>query len=249
MEGHHGYRRTDARAALAAGLAGKIPPGWRPAEEDAALEVWLTIDNATAVCGVRLSDRTMRHRPWKVEHRPASLRPSVAAAMVRLAEARPGQLVLDPLCGAGTILGEYLDATRKTYGRLAPLGGDLDPGALRAAAANLRHLGPAALTRWDARRLPLADASVDRVISNPPFGKQLASPDEVAPLYRATLAECDRVLRPGGRAVLLVADAGALRAAARAVGWQPRRQLGLRVLGQPAVLTVWNKPAASATMA
>ena len=82
MEGRHGYRRKDALEALAEGLAGKLPPGWRPAEEDAALEVWLTIDNATAVCGVRLSDRTMRHRTWKAEHRPASLRPTVGAAMV-----------------------------------------------------------------------------------------------------------------------------------------------------------------------
>src|SRR5262249_2147786 len=93
MHGEHGYRRTDARTALAGGLAGKLPASWRHAEENAAVEIWLTIDGATAVCGLRLSDRTMRHRTYKREHLLASLRPTVAAAMVRLVEVRPNDVV------------------------------------------------------------------------------------------------------------------------------------------------------------
>src|SRR6266545_4821736 len=58
MTGEHGYRRKDAGKALAQGLAGKVPPTWRPAEENAAVEFWLTIHGAQAVCGLRLSDRT-----------------------------------------------------------------------------------------------------------------------------------------------------------------------------------------------
>src|SRR5207249_208512 len=100
MEGKHGYLRRDARTALARGLEGKLPASWPHAEENAAVEIWLTIDEATAVCGLRLSDRTMRHRTYKLEHRPASLRPTVAAAMVLLAEIRPRMVVLDPFCGA-----------------------------------------------------------------------------------------------------------------------------------------------------
>src|SRR5207237_3746352 len=108
---------------------------WKPAEENAAVEFWLTIDNATAVSGVRLSDRTMRHRTYKLEHRPASLRPTVAAAMVRLAEIKPRHVFLDPMCGAGTILAEYLAVMGRIRAPVAPaLGGDLDRGALRAAA-------------------------------------------------------------------------------------------------------------------
>src|SRR4051794_39139062 len=66
MEGHHGYLRRDAGRAFARGLEGKFPAAWRPAEENAAVEFWLTIDQATAVCGVRLSDRAMRHRTYKL---------------------------------------------------------------------------------------------------------------------------------------------------------------------------------------
>jgi 23S rRNA G2445 N2-methylase RlmL len=243
MEGHHGYLRRDARKALARGLEGHLPASWKPAEENAAVEIWLTIDGATAVCGLRLSDRDMRHRTWKLEHRPASLRPTVAAALVRLAGARPGQTVLDPMCGAGTILAEQLSFNER-FRQVGPAvwGGDVDFAAVRAAAVNLRKLGATFLACWDATRLPLDSASVDQVISNPPFGKQLASPEEVRPLYARMVREYDRVLRPGGQAVLLVADRGALRRAAERVRWQPGQQVPLHILGQPAWITLWRKP-------
>jgi tRNA (guanine6-N2)-methyltransferase len=242
MEGHHGYLRRDAGKAFTKGLAGKFPDSWKPAEENAAVEFWLTIDEATAVSGVRLSDRTMRHRTYKLEHRPASLRPTVAAAMVRLAEIKPRHVVLDPMCGAGTILAEHLAAIADIRAeKPAALGGDLDPGAVRSAGVNLSRMGEARLTRWDAAQLPLPDDSVDRIVSNPPFGKQLGSPESVGPLYRAALQEYNRVLRANGRSVLLAADAAAVRTAARAVGWHNLRELKVRVLGQTAVVSVWRK--------
>src|SRR5262249_3911351 len=157
-----------------------------------------------------------------------------------------GQVVLDPLCGAGTILAEQLVLARqRRAGAVAVLGGDLDPQAVRAAAANLRGVGPGwRLARWDARRLPLPAAGVGRVVANPPFGVQLGEPEEIGPLYRALVAECDRVLRPGGRAVLLVGAGRLLQPAAAAAGWRPQRRLRVRVLGQPAELSVWRKPEA-----
>ncbi|HKA07296.1 MAG TPA: methyltransferase domain-containing protein [Gemmataceae bacterium] len=245
MGGTHGYRRVDAGKALAQGLGGVFPPSWRPADENAAVEVWLTIRGATAVCGLRLSDKTMRHRVYKVEHQPASLRPTIAAAMVRLAGAGPAEIVLDPMCGAGTLLAEQIELSkaRKT-GRVETWGGDRDMNMLRAAASNLHRVGPAMLAQWDARRLPLATTSVDRVICNPPFGKQLASPEEIGPLYRAVIRESDRVLRPGGRAVFLVSEPEVLRNAIKPYRWQPARQLKVEVLGQEAEIGVWQKSVA-----
>jgi tRNA (guanine6-N2)-methyltransferase len=242
MTGQHGYRRTDAGKALAKGLAGKLPASWRFADTNAAVEIWLTIHGATAVCGLRLSDQTMRHRGYKREHLPASLRPTVAAAMVRLADLKPRQVLLDPMCGAGTILGEQLALGRHEQGaKVRVLGGDLDHAALRVAEANLRPVGRATLCRWDATQLPLADASVDAIASNPPFGVQLGEPEEMAPLYRRALREYDRVLRPHGRAVLLVADHAALKEAARNVGWKSLRTFQIRILGQRATMSLWRK--------
>jgi len=235
MEGKHAYRRIDARKALARGLVGKLPASWQHVEENAAIEIWLTIHGASAVCGVRLSDRTMRHRAYKEAHVAASLRPTVAAAMVRLADVQPGQTVLDPMCGAGTILAEVHALGR----RCRLLGGDEDAAALRAANVNL-HFDQAKLQLWDARRLPLEDATVDRVISNLPFGKQLSRPELIGPLYLRLLPEFQRVLKKPGRAVLLAADALAMQDAAGLVGWKSASRVSVRILGQKATIYVYG---------
>jgi tRNA (guanine6-N2)-methyltransferase len=249
MSGTHGYRRVDAGNAMAQGLAGVFPPSWKPAEENAAVEVWLIIRGRTAVCGVRLSDKTMRHRTYKLEHQPASLRPTIAAAMVRLAGAAPGDVVLDPMCGAGTILAEQIELSKlRKAGRVDTWGGDRDMNMIRAANSNLHRVGPALLVHWDSTRLPLAAESVDRVVCNPPFGKQLSSPEEIGPLYRAAIRECNRVLKPGCRAVFLVSEQDPLRDAIKPHRWQPSRQLRVEVLGQPATIGVWQKPGGSGTV-
>ncbi len=250
MHGEHGYRRVDARKALLQGLAGKVPASWRHVEENAAVEIWLTIQGRTAVCGIRLSDRTMRHRSYKQAHQPASLRPTVAAAMAHLAGVKPGHVVLDPMCGAGTILAEVQrgQLARRVDGRqcgtTSPretwlLGGDMDRASLRAAAANLRSTQPADLACWDARRLPLPDSFADRLLSNLPFGKQLSRPDLIGPLYRELVPQFQRVLKTGGRAVLLAADVHALQEAVQPVPWKIQRRVSVRILGQKATIFVF----------
>jgi 23S rRNA G2445 N2-methylase RlmL len=250
MTGTHGYRRIDARQAMLRGLSGKLPASWREVDEGASVEIWLTIQGKQAVCGLRLSDATMRHRTYKSEHRPASLRPTVAAAMVRLAGASAGMTVVDPMCGGGTILAEQMAlAHRRRAGEVAVLGGDRDADAVRAAAGNLRRAGPGfRLVRWDARRLPLADQSIDRIASNPPFGVQLGEPWAIGPLYRDAIVEWDRVLRAGGRVVVLVGDATLWHPSAMAIGWRLDHRVRVRILGQAAEISVWRKPAGKDTM-
>jgi tRNA (guanine6-N2)-methyltransferase len=225
MHGQHGYRRIDAGKALARGLAGHFPASWKYADENASVEVWLTIHGRSAWCGLRLSDRTMRHRAYKLEHVPASLRPTVAAAMVRLLHAQPKQIILDPLCGAGTLLAEFWESWRRgSRSRdlldITVLGGDIDPRALRAARGNLQRLGPCPLVRWHAARLPLPNHSVDGILSNPPFGKQLERPEGTRSFYAGLIRELDRVLRPHGQAVLLVSDFNALKEVASLARWK-----------------------------
>src|SRR5262249_39170914 len=121
------------------------------------------------------------------------------------------------------------------------LGGDIDPSALRAARGNLQRLGPTNFIRWDATGLPLPDHSVDCILSNPPFGKQLERPEGIRHFYAGLARELDRVLIPHGQAVLLVSEFPALKEASACVGWKLMRQFNVRVLGQPATLTIWQK--------
>jgi 23S rRNA G2445 N2-methylase RlmL len=87
------------------------------------------------------------------------------------------------------------------------LGGDLDPDSVRRARTNAGHRGAQVhLVRSDATRQPWADARVDRVIANLPFGKRVGSHGANRTLYPAFLRELDRVLAGDGRAVLLTED-------------------------------------------
>lgn len=134
---------------------------------------------------------------------PASTNPVVAAVMVRLAKIEPGQLVVDPFCGAGTLLVYAAEMARP--GRL--IGLDAQARWLRMAAENLvRRRRPGTLVRADAAHLPLGTGTVHRVVANLPFGKRVGSHRVNEALYPAALAEIARVLPGGGRAVLLTDD-------------------------------------------
>lgn len=237
MHGEHGYRRADALEALAKGIRGKLPPHLIPVSENAHLEVWLRVMGKRAICGVRLSDQTMRHRTYKSEHVQASLRPVVAAAMLRVGHCPEGWTI-DPCCGAGTILAEQLS----NDWRAPILGGDIDKNAVVASWGNLRRWRESPpLARWDARQLPLADGCVARIVTNPPFGRQLSTPEQIVPLYRELLREWQRVLQPGGQAVVLLSDLEAFQPAAWNLGWQQEGMYRIRLLGHPAAITVWRR--------
>lgn len=47
--------------------------------------------------------RSLHRRSYRVREHDAALQPTVAAAMLRLADYDPGDAVLDPMCGCGTI--------------------------------------------------------------------------------------------------------------------------------------------------
>lgn len=228
-------RRDIARAAADAVLDG-WPGRWRRVDEDADVELWVNLFGEELLCGIRLSRADMRHRDYKLQHLPASLRPSVAAAMVQLSQPSGDDVFLDPMAGAGTILLERLAAG--PVKRL--LGGDNDPDALDALEANLRRVrGPIKIDEWDARELPLEDASVDKVVTNLPFGRQISPGANLRALYSDVLLELERVVRPGGRLVLLAGDAGQIDAALRATpSMRLIKRYPVNILGYDAFISV-----------
>jgi tRNA (guanine6-N2)-methyltransferase len=235
MWGRHGFRRVDIQRAVEGVVAARFP-NWKQVPDEAHLEVWLHLQPGLALTSVRLSDRSMRHRRYKKAHLPASLRPTLAAAMVFLSQPRPDDHFCDPMCGAGTILIERAMAER--YAGL--WGGDRDAVAIAAARVNIgpRHQ-PLSLHRWDARRLPLSDASLDCIVSNLPFGKRMGSPEANRHLYRRFFQEMTRVLRVGGKAVLLTSQRELVRQGLNGhPNLRQEREVPVRVLGQRARIYV-----------
>ena len=196
------YRRTKMQEAVELGICSRYNK-WRVLPDNANLEFWVQQIDNQALIGLRLTDRTMRHRTYKTANLPASLRPTIARAMVHLSQPAPDDIFLDPMCGAGTLLIE-----RALAGRYALLqGGDIDKTAIQTTLDNFgKHHKPYEIQQWDARSLPLPKQSVHKVVTNPPWGRQLSAPSELRPLYTSLCKEIDRVLKPSGIAVLLTSE-------------------------------------------
>ena len=107
----------------------------------------------------------------------------------------PGAVVLDVGCGAGT---DLLLAAHRTGPAGRAIGIDMTEGMRRRAAAGAAACGltHVEVRDGDATRLPVADASIDVVISNGVLN--------LVPEKRHAIAEIARVLKPGGR--LQIAD-------------------------------------------
>jgi tRNA (guanine6-N2)-methyltransferase len=205
--GQHQYRRKDFESAVYYGIQSRYPR-WRPVKDGGQVEIWANLLGSNLLIGLRLSDRSMRHRYKKKFELPASLRPSIAAAMVYLTDPQPNDVFLDPMCGSGTILLERMHAG--PYKKI--LGGDIDSSRVEAARQNLpkhrkgrkEHL--ISVRQWDAHNLPLEDGTVHKVATNLPFGKQIASSQDLESLYNGLFSELSRVVTPDGRIVLLSSE-------------------------------------------
>lgn len=229
------YRRVDAQNAVERGIAARPDHRWRLVA-GGGIEFWLTQWPGEALLMVRLSDERMRHRAYKIEHLPASLRPAAAAALAWLTAPRDDDVFLDPMCGAGTILIE-----RAHLGRYHELiGGDIDPEAVATARANIgSRYQPITIHEWDARQLPLDAGSVTALAVNLPFGAQMGTVGENRTLYPAFLREAARVLRPGARLVALSGDARTLNDALQRNNRFVRRETyPVIILGRRATVAV-----------
>ena len=196
--GRRNYSTDEIKLNVAAGIKERFGLRYTPDDREADLNVRVFIEHEMAFVGVRLGKQPLHERGYKVAERAGSLKPSVAAAMLRLAQVEAGMRLLDPCCGSGTILIEGA-----LSGAIAE-GGDIDPEAVAAARANIQAAGvQVSVSEWDARALPLPDQSVERVVTNLPWGKQIALEDAIERLYGEICAEIERVLQPGGQVALL----------------------------------------------
>ena len=238
MQSWQSYRRNQMQGAVERAVGRRFPK-WRLVPDDANLELWLQQTGRQVRLGLRLTDRTMRHRTYKTANRPASLRPTIARALVQLTRPEDGDIFLDPMCGAGTVMIE-----RALAGRYALIqGGDIDEQAVADTLENFgnRHK-PRDVYHWDARQLPLPDQSVDKVATNLPWGRQVGSVFELRALYESAFAEIDRVLRPDGLVVVLSSEWETIKSVLERTNLTPIEQLkNVAVLGRRADIFVAQK--------
>lgn len=219
--------REVAAAAASARLARSVQESGR-----APIDLRVFLDGPVALLGVRLFEAPLTPRHYRRAGGMGALRPTVAAAMVRLTcEGLKPRTVWDPFCGSGTVLAEAALRGHRVAGT------DITPEAVAAARQNLAVID----TRL-ADRIELGDSAApstwrrhedaDTVLTNMPWGKQVPLRN-ASVLYNAVGTGIAGLCRRGGRAAVLTTEPDRLAAAVRRAGGAPpaeRRQIGL--LGQ-----------------
>jgi 23S rRNA G2445 N2-methylase RlmL len=126
---------------------------------------------------------------------PAASHPTLAAALVHVAEVREEDVVWDPFVGSGTELVEARKAK-------VLIGTDVDPRALEIAEGNLAAAGVnAELTIGDARAHE--PGPVTLILTNPPMGRRVVRDSTIGALLDDFVGHAAEVLLPGGRLVWL----------------------------------------------
>ncbi|MFI5698180.1 methyltransferase domain-containing protein [Kribbella sp. NPDC051586] len=228
--GARNFNRFDIEDLVGARLGGRYysrrDGGVPPAERS---EWRVVLDGKTLWVGMRPYAVPLHRRAWRERTVRGSLHPPVAAAMARLAGIAPGHRVLDPFCGAGTLLLE----ARAIEPRATYVGCDRDPGAIAAAKANAAkanaakaNVGEAGIgagaVLWRRRDAGRLDVTADRIITNPPWDHRLPIGD-LTPYIRQWREALDGVL---------VAILGPQQVAQLGRGWRVHAVYELAVAGQ-----------------
>jgi tRNA (guanine6-N2)-methyltransferase len=243
--GHTHFPRSGLKHAVERGVLARTDHRWRLADEhDDAIEFWATLIGRELFLALRLSNRELRHRSYQLSHRPAALRPAIAAAMAWLSKPRPQDIMFDPLCGTGTILIERAHLARHKL----LLGADNDPQAIEATRINFgpRHK-PWQLMRADAGALPLRDRSVDKIVTNLPWGKKFSDHALNQQLYPRLLAEFKRVTKRDGLIVILSSETKLMAQLISKMQFERARSLPVQILGARATVHVLRLPRSPAS--
>jgi 23S rRNA G2445 N2-methylase RlmL len=154
---------------------------------------------------------SLHRRSYRAVEHEAPIRPTMAAAMYRLAECRPGDRIVDPMCGCGTIpietagtaLGwppemesapafeqfQFLESRLERERRgpedlsLDIVGRDIDEQAIEGARENARHAGLDDALDFETADIRTEPLDADIVMTDMPFG--IRTGGDVRPLYRA----------------------------------------------------------------
>ncbi|KAG3185391.1 hypothetical protein PC129_g8318, partial [Phytophthora cactorum] len=209
-DGKHKYNSQVLAGEVGARVVEKF--GWTVNLTEFDLEVVVVIFYKFMVAGIALAD------PRKIQFRNrlanesrsaladcdyvSTLRPSTAYLMLQLAQHNYGDVVLDSMCGIGTL---PICSADFTNDGVYALGGELDELPSGKAGQNaVTRPRPVDIARWDSTRLPLRSHSVDRVMIDMPFGVRCGNQRQNNKMYPKVFKELLRILRPDGRAVLLV---------------------------------------------
>jgi tRNA G10 N-methylase Trm11 len=200
-------------------------------------EVWFLYRNeGFSVCMKRLT----KHASFEKSLHPGELIPQLAYMLCRLSRPRPGETVLDPFCGYGSIPEQRL----KHFPQAHVYASDIDDTALAFSrnkiTGTLRE--SAHFRKADIYDLPsfIPKESVDAIITDPPWG--MYDRITIGQFYEDMIGIFAELLKGGGVAVVLTAKKDELIAGVeKSVKFEIAETMSILVSGRKAGVFVLKK--------
>lgn len=209
-------------------------------EPDVILRVEL-VENELFVGVDTTGDDAMHKRWWRVYNHPAHLNAAIACSMIRLAEWKSDESLIDPMCGSGTIPIEAALMARNApnkrgfaYQKFCKKEFEWEEGDIRlklfgiekfrkhlvGALKNAENAGVVdtiTFMQGDATKM---SGDYDVIITNPPYGLRIHRKGAIERLYRNFARAARKCMNQDSRLVVITAEYKILARAAENAGLQ-----------------------------
>jgi len=180
--------------------------------DDPDLVIYAESEKNIVRLGFNITFRNPLHRRrYRRYKHPSMINPIIANALCYLGKIHYQKVVLDPMCGSGTILIECkrLNPECECYGF------DINPRHIQGAKLNseIANFGRIFFEVSDICELPhrLKELAVDAIITNPPFGVRERAKGGLYKVYRCLFDLAEKVLRSDGLLILLTSRSGLIK--------------------------------------
>lgn len=151
-------------------------------------------------------EESLHKRGYRIYDHPAALKPTIAYGMLQIADLKDGEVLLDPMCGGGTIV---IEAARN-FKLKNIYCMDISPkhlkGAMKNAIASSTY-NRIVFILGDARRInEYVKDNVDAIVTNPPYGIRMLRREYLRKLYSDFLKSAKNILGNKGRIVIITAE-------------------------------------------
>ncbi|MBC7100968.1 MAG: class I SAM-dependent RNA methyltransferase [Methanobacteriales archaeon] len=174
-------------------------------------------------------DKGLHRRGYRVYQHPAPLNPTIAAALLRISNWRPEKILVDPMCGSGTILveaalmgsnippGRIREGGKLTFNhKLKIIGIEKFRKHVKGCQETLSRLGIdfIKVIQGDAEHLDKYVQEADLIVTNPPYGIRVGRKSIIKKLYHNLLRTAKNILTENGSITLLTPQEKILKSTA-----------------------------------
>lgn len=186
-------------------------------------------------------DDAMHKRWWRVYNHPAHLNAAIACGMLRIADWKVDESLIDPMCGSGTIPIEAALMARNVpnlrdfaYKKLCEWELAFEPNEVRlklygmekfrkhldGAIRNAVNAGVADTIEFRQGDAAIMTGEYDVIITNPPYGLRIHRKGAIERLYHSFARAAKRCMNQNSRLVIITAEHRVFANAAEEAGLQ-----------------------------